>query len=133
MSAPDLPDYTQPTANPVYRLKTVVIAILESVFEQEYLYQDVKNSFRILWDDDGEISDDSDLIISDVFSEDLTKTDPRPLIIIKRGPFKSSYVLTTLNAVDISFLLDPTVFISESIVFLCCFKRLALNVVKPSR
>lgn len=92
MGTPDYKDVASPVGNPLRYPRRVMIEILQSAFESEFLYTDtegfkVPNRFLIKFDEDGETSKDSQLVIADGWTDELEQTDPRPMIIVNRGDF----------------------------------------------
>lgn len=70
--------------NPAYYVKVVYISLLESIFSEETLYDDEPNPWRIFFDEQGNILPESQICITDNFMESWDKTDPRPVIVVKR-------------------------------------------------
>ena len=92
MGTPDYKDIQSTVGNPLRYARRVLIEILQSAFESEYLYTDtdgsrVPNRFLIKFDGDGETAEDSNLVIADGWTNELEQTDPRPMIIVNRGDF----------------------------------------------
>ena len=92
MGTPDYKDVQTPVGNPLRYARRVMIEILQSAFESEYLYTDtvgsrVVNPFLIKFQEDGETAEDSRLVIADGWTNELEQTDPRPMIIVNRGDF----------------------------------------------
>ena len=92
MGTPDYKDIRTPVGNPLRYGRRVMIQILQSAFESEHLYTDtdgsrVENRFLLKLDEEGEPAEDSRLVISDGWTNELTAKEPRPMVIVNRGDF----------------------------------------------
>jgi hypothetical protein len=87
---PEFGDLSEPVFNPLVYPRRVLISVLESYFSQDVLSTSIgtwQNRFKIVRDSAGELTKATKLVIADSFSEELTKSDPRPTIIVSRGTF----------------------------------------------
>lgn len=87
---PNFGELTDPVFNPLVYPRRILISVLESQFSQNTLSLSMgqwAERFRLIKDDNGEISKDSKLVIADSFAEELTQPNPRPVIIVSRGTF----------------------------------------------
>jgi len=83
---PELKDLATPVGNILVYPKRVLIALLESAFSEPHLYTDVdENPFLLKKTPDGEVAEDSRIVIADNYTDELTKVGPRPMIIVVRG------------------------------------------------
>ena len=85
---PDFGDLVTPTLNPLIYPRRILIEVLENFFSQESLLTPdgiTTNPFKYIPEGD-EPDLRSRLIIADSFSQELTKKDARPTILIGRGP-----------------------------------------------
>ena len=92
MGTPDYKNTETPVGNPLRYARRVLIQILQSAFESEHLYTDtdgerVVNRFLLKLTDKGEPAKDTNLVIADGWTNELTSTEPRPMIIVNRGDF----------------------------------------------
>lgn len=99
MSYPPELDFKVITANPPSYIKHMIICILESIFTEETLYNDIPNPFKIVMNEEGEVQPQSRLTVADSFSRDLAQVDTRPIVVVKRGPlsFSKLYLGDGLN------------------------------------
>lgn len=87
---PNFGELTDPVFNPLVYARRVLITVLESQFSQNTLSMSMgqwAERFRLIKDDSGEITKESKLMIADSFAEELSKTNPRPTIVVSRGTF----------------------------------------------
>jgi len=92
MGTPDYKATETPVGNPLRYARRVMIQILQSAFESEYLYTDtpghrVQNRFLVKLTEAGEPAEDTELVIADGWTNELTATEPRPMVIVNRGDF----------------------------------------------
>lgn len=87
---PEFGDLSEPVFNPLVYPRRIIITVLESYFSQDVLSTSIgtwSNRFQVIKEASGEMSKNTKLVIADSFSEELTKSDPRPTIIVSRGTF----------------------------------------------
>jgi len=91
LGAPDFGDLDTQVFNPMIYPRRVIIEVLRNVFAQAIFTEfpgQTTNPFLFVTDGDGAIDTSSKLVIADTFSDELSRTDMRPTILVGRGAFR---------------------------------------------
>lgn len=92
-STPDYGDKMSRVGDYIRYPKRVLLQALIQGFKEEYLFTDgesgqrFKNPYLYKQDDSGDTALDSEIELADTWSDELRKTDPRPMIIVRRDSF----------------------------------------------
>ena len=89
--APDFGDLSTQVFNPMIYPRRVIIEVLRNVFSQAVFAEfpgQTANPFQFITEGNGSISKSSKLMIADTFSDELSRADMRPTILVGRGPFR---------------------------------------------
>lgn len=91
MSYPNFGDVITRIGDYLKYPRTLVLQVLRSAFSSEYLFTNteghrIENPFLYEADESGQTTRDSKLELADAWTEELETTDPRPIVVVQRGP-----------------------------------------------
>ena len=85
---PEIKDQTTPVGNPLRYPRRIVLQLLQSAFAEEHLVTpETDNPYLYKKNADGGPAEDSKIVIADGYTDELTRKEPRPMIIVTRGDF----------------------------------------------
>ena len=90
LGLPEFGDISVPPFNPLIYPRRVLLAVLENFFSQTNLviYPGAPTNPFLYIPAGSETSVRSKVVIADSFSDELTKSDPRPTVVLGRGTFQ---------------------------------------------
>lgn len=91
--------------NPLVRFRHLILTVLTSALSEPKLFSDT-GKFRVKFNDKGEFDKDS-VVLADMYSEELTSKNPRPIIITNREN-------TSIDITAIDNLMGKETFLSPS-------------------